>query len=247
MPTQAADLVKFLTSPASEAAIFKQTGNLPSQPALLKSTAVQNFKNPFFSNAPVGQIFATSALRLKPQIIGPHQGDIQTASSNAIQRVEQKKQSPAQVLVAVPQGRQGAVARSAGRAGPTPLSRPGTPRLAQEDDGSDMSDRAAAAPTPVARRRSATRRRLRRVDAKVSPYLYIAPFFILFAIFGLFPLCYTAWVSLTDRNLLNPTCALHRARTTTPSSSTTRTSGTRSRTRSGSGCSRRSRSSCSRS
>ena len=68
-----------------------------------------------------------------------------------------------------------------------------------------MSDGAAAAPTHVARRRSATRRRLRRVDAKVSPYLYIAPFFILFAIFGIFPLLYTGWVSLTDRNLLDPT------------------------------------------
>ena len=91
----AAELVKFLTSPASEAYVFKQTGNLPSQPALLKSKAVAGFKNPFFSNAPVGQIFATSALRLKPQIIGPQQGAIQTASSNAIQRVEQKKQTPA--------------------------------------------------------------------------------------------------------------------------------------------------------
>ena len=68
-----------------------------------------------------------------------------------------------------------------------------------------MSDGAAAAPAHVARRRSATRRRLRRVDSKVSPYLYIAPFFILFAIFGIFPLLYTGWVSLTDRNLLAPT------------------------------------------
>ena len=92
---QAADLVKFLTSPAAEAYVFKQTGNLPSQPALLKSKAVAGFKNPFFNNAPVGQIFAASALRLKPQIIGPQGGAIQTASSNAIQRVEQKKQSPA--------------------------------------------------------------------------------------------------------------------------------------------------------
>jgi cellobiose transport system substrate-binding protein len=91
----AAELVKFLTSPASEAYVFKQTGNLPSQPALLKSKAVAGFKNPFFNNAPVGQIFANSALRLKPQIIGPQQGAIQTAASNAIQRVEQKKQSPA--------------------------------------------------------------------------------------------------------------------------------------------------------
>jgi cellobiose transport system permease protein len=61
-----------------------------------------------------------------------------------------------------------------------------------------------AAATPIARRRSATRRRLRRVDAKVSPYLYVAPFFVLFGVFGVFPLLYTAWVSLTDRNLLAP-------------------------------------------
>jgi len=91
----AADLAKFLTSPASEKYVFKQTGNLPSQPALLKSKDVANFKNPFFNNAPVGRIFGGSALRLQPQVIGPHQGDIQTASTNAIQRVEQRKQSPA--------------------------------------------------------------------------------------------------------------------------------------------------------
>jgi cellobiose transport system substrate-binding protein len=94
-PKEAYDLAKYLTSPASETYIFKQTGNLPSQPKLLKSKAVLAFKNPFFSNAPVGKIFGTSAMKLKPQILGPHQGDIQTASTNAIQRVEQHKQSPA--------------------------------------------------------------------------------------------------------------------------------------------------------
>ena len=92
---EAADLVKFLTSPASLAYIFKQTGNLPSQTAVLKSAPVQNFKNPFFSNAPVGQIFANSALRLKPQIIGPHQGDYQNLINNAFQRVEKHQSSPA--------------------------------------------------------------------------------------------------------------------------------------------------------
>src|SRR3712207_6182855 len=63
-PKEAYELIKFLTSPTAEAYIFKQTGNLPSQPALLKSKAVQSFKNPFFSNAPVGRIFANSALKL---------------------------------------------------------------------------------------------------------------------------------------------------------------------------------------
>ena len=70
--------------------------------------------------------------------------------------------------------------------------------------GIDVRDEATAAPAAPVRRRSATRRGLRRFDSAVSPYLYIAPFFVLFAIFGLFPLGYTAWVSLTDRTLLNP-------------------------------------------
>ena len=51
----------------------------------------------------------------------------------------------------------------------------------------------------------AARRRLHRIDALVSPYLYVGSFFLVFCAFGLFPLGYTAWMSLTDRNLLNPT------------------------------------------
>src|SRR5579871_328318 len=47
------------------------------------------------------------------------------------------------------------------------------------------------------------RERLIRFDTKASPYFYIAPFFLLFAVFGAFPLVYTAWVSLTNRNLLS--------------------------------------------
>lgn len=43
---------------------------------------------------------------------------------------------------------------------------------------------------------------LARLDFKLSPYLYISPFFILFAIVGLFPLVYTAWVSVHEWNLI---------------------------------------------
>jgi cellobiose transport system permease protein len=56
-----------------------------------------------------------------------------------------------------------------------------------------------------ARGARAARRRLHRLDAIVSPYLYVGSFFVVFCAFGLFPLGYTAWMSLTDRNLLNPT------------------------------------------
>ena len=50
--------------------------------------------------------------------------------------------------------------------------------------------------------RSTWRRRLTRLDEKASPYAYISPFFLLFAVVGLFPLGYTAWVSVHEWNLI---------------------------------------------
>ncbi|MEV0721467.1 sugar ABC transporter permease [Micromonospora purpureochromogenes] len=44
--------------------------------------------------------------------------------------------------------------------------------------------------------------RLARFDTRYSPYLYIAPFFLVFAVFGIYPLVYTFWVSLHDWDLL---------------------------------------------
>lgn len=41
-----------------------------------------------------------------------------------------------------------------------------------------------------------------RLDVKFSPYLYISPFYILFAVVGLFPLVYTAYVSLHEWHLI---------------------------------------------
>jgi cellobiose transport system permease protein len=34
------------------------------------------------------------------------------------------------------------------------------------------------------------------VDVKASPYLYVAPFFLVFSVFGVYPLVYTLWISL---------------------------------------------------
>jgi cellobiose transport system permease protein len=58
---------------------------------------------------------------------------------------------------------------------------------------------------PRVRRDAARRRRWHRLDALVSPYLYVGSFFLVFCAFGLFPLGYTAYMSMTDRNLLSPT------------------------------------------
>jgi cellobiose transport system permease protein len=45
--------------------------------------------------------------------------------------------------------------------------------------------------------------RLTRLDLKTSPYLYIAPFFIIFGIFGLYPMVWTLWMSLHKWNLVD--------------------------------------------
>jgi cellobiose transport system permease protein len=45
--------------------------------------------------------------------------------------------------------------------------------------------------------------RLTRLDLKTSPYLYIAPFFIVFGIFGLYPMLWTLWMSLHKWNLVD--------------------------------------------
>jgi cellobiose transport system permease protein len=53
------------------------------------------------------------------------------------------------------------------------------------------------------RPRLTPRQRLSRADVRWSPYLYVSPFFVLFALVGLFPLGYTFVVSLNHWDLLS--------------------------------------------
>jgi cellobiose transport system permease protein len=62
---------------------------------------------------------------------------------------------------------------------------------------------AASAPPPPREPRLTWRQRLSVADVKWSPYLYIAPFFAVFGVVGLFPLLYTSYLSLFDRDLLD--------------------------------------------
>ncbi|MDT0342661.1 carbohydrate ABC transporter permease [Streptomyces litchfieldiae] len=62
----------------------------------------------------------------------------------------------------------------------------------------------SAAPDPKEARRMARRSRRYQWDIKFSPYGFIAPFFLFFAAFGLFPLLYTGWSSLHDVSMTTP-------------------------------------------
>ncbi|WP_439658669.1 ABC transporter substrate-binding protein [Lentzea sp. HUAS TT2] len=92
---QAAELAKFLTSAKGQTAAFKAKNNFPSSPQAIDDPLVQDFKNPYFNDAPVGKIFGESVKALKPVYLGPDNNAIGDRVGNALLAVEQGKLQPA--------------------------------------------------------------------------------------------------------------------------------------------------------
>jgi cellobiose transport system substrate-binding protein len=90
---EAYELAAWLTAPEQQAKVFQKYGNFPSTTALYEDPVIKDFKNPFFNNAPVGQIFSQSVKTMKAQYLGPKAGDINTQIQNGLTRVEQGKQN----------------------------------------------------------------------------------------------------------------------------------------------------------
>ncbi|WP_214320338.1 ABC transporter substrate-binding protein [Nonomuraea sediminis] len=88
---EAAELVKFLTSPEGQLGAFKAANNFPSSPQAIDDPAVQGFSNAFFNNAPVGKIFGESAKSLKPIYLGPDNQVVQDRVGDALLALEQGK------------------------------------------------------------------------------------------------------------------------------------------------------------
>ncbi|MEU0550413.1 carbohydrate ABC transporter permease [Micromonospora sp. WMMD729] len=63
----------------------------------------------------------------------------------------------------------------------------------------------ARGPRPAPRHSTARRRQLNRLDLRFTPYVFVLPFFVLFAIFGVYPIVYTFWIAMTDRSPMNAT------------------------------------------
>ncbi|NUT91887.1 MAG: extracellular solute-binding protein [Saccharothrix sp.] len=92
-PKEAYELAKWLTAPEQQKRIFKETGNLPSEPVAYKDAEVTSTVNEYFNKAPVGQIFGNSAENLKPTYRGTKDSKVTPVFNNALQRVETGKQS----------------------------------------------------------------------------------------------------------------------------------------------------------
>jgi cellobiose transport system substrate-binding protein len=91
---EAVDLANWLTAPAQQIRSFAAAGTLPSIPKLYDDPAVRDYKDPFFNNAPVGQIFTRAAASLQPLYLGPRNGAVRVAIENSLTAVQQGNLTP---------------------------------------------------------------------------------------------------------------------------------------------------------
>jgi cellobiose transport system substrate-binding protein len=96
--TEAAkELAAWLTAPEQQTKAFESAGTFPSQIEAQESEAVQSFTNPFFNDAPVGEIFSTRAQSIDgAPYKGAHYFAIRDEVTNALNRVDITKSQDAE-------------------------------------------------------------------------------------------------------------------------------------------------------
>ena len=85
---EAYQLAAWLTAKEQEVKLFVKAGSFPSVKAAADDPAVKGAKDPYFSNAPIGQIFGDVASQLPVATLGPKDGDIKTAFTNGLVTIE---------------------------------------------------------------------------------------------------------------------------------------------------------------
>lgn len=89
---EAYELIKWLTAPEQQTKLFREQGNFPSSVKAIGQVA--DAKDPYFSDAPIGQIFGEAAEKAPVQVLGLHDKDIADQITNALSEVERKGTPP---------------------------------------------------------------------------------------------------------------------------------------------------------
>ncbi|MFF2774057.1 extracellular solute-binding protein [Streptomyces sp. NPDC058052] len=89
---EAYELIKWLTAPEQQAKIFAKQGNFPSSTGAIAEVA--GTTDPYFSGAPIGQIFGDAAKAAPVQVLGIHDQNINQQITNALSEVERKGLAP---------------------------------------------------------------------------------------------------------------------------------------------------------
>ncbi|MEV5602894.1 extracellular solute-binding protein [Streptomyces sp. NPDC052299] len=91
---EATKLVKWLTAPEQQAAVFKAIGSFPSNTGAYELPDVKNATLPYFNDAPIGQIYADEAKSIPETILGPKDAAIKDTISTQINNMEQRGTKP---------------------------------------------------------------------------------------------------------------------------------------------------------
>jgi cellobiose transport system substrate-binding protein len=89
------DLIKWLTAPEQQIAMWKAQQHFPSSSTAASDPSVAQATDTYFGDAPIGTIFNESATKLVVPIIGPKDGAIKNAFSQGLVAVEQQGKDPA--------------------------------------------------------------------------------------------------------------------------------------------------------
>ncbi|MBC9224773.1 extracellular solute-binding protein [Aeromicrobium sp. 636] len=92
----ALELIDYLSDEEGQMLAFEAEGRLPSLPALYEKTELKEATNPYFNEAPIGQLFAAGAAALEPVYLGTKNVPVRDAVENALRSVENGEVPPAQ-------------------------------------------------------------------------------------------------------------------------------------------------------
>ncbi|MDO9378467.1 MAG: extracellular solute-binding protein [Nocardioidaceae bacterium] len=91
----AIELAEYLSGPDGQLSAFEEVGNLPSNPALYERPELESATNPYFNDAPIGQLFVAGAEALDPVYLGAKNQPVRDAVENAMRSVEGGQREPA--------------------------------------------------------------------------------------------------------------------------------------------------------
>ena len=92
---EAWNFIKWYLSPAQQLETFKKYGLFPTTYKLYKQPAIKGYHDRFFNSAPLGVIYANSAVKLKPILAGPLDRAIDNQFGAALSRVSFGNQTKA--------------------------------------------------------------------------------------------------------------------------------------------------------
>ena len=93
-PQEAYDFMAWLLAPEQQLRVFEGTGNFPSTPAVYDSPAMREFTSEFLNNAPLGEIYASNALEVVAQNVGPNYNLINQEFGEALNRISDGLEAP---------------------------------------------------------------------------------------------------------------------------------------------------------